>query len=563
MGALQWRTMNWPRTLRIPAIAVSVEWLVLGSAAYWTVVGNRAFLASALEGRPADQLGTWPLAAALVAIVAGLHILFLTPLATRWSIRPLLALLTVITAATTYHMAAYGVVFDPPMLRNILHTDAPEALELLSPSWAAHMALYAGLPLIVLARVRVTRPPWRRAALARSALWMVALMVVVASGLSVFQPLASLMRNRPELRYQITPANVLWSAGRVLVADARGAARPRQAIGLDATRGPSWSGRSRPLVLVLVVGETARAANWGLNGYARQTTPRLATLPVVNFPDVVACGTSTEVSLPCMFAPVGRRDYDADRIRGQESLLHVLARAGATIDWRDNQSGCKGVCEGLPADTVAARAPDRCQGERCLDEGLIDDLDQRLARAAGTEVWVLHMLGNHGPSYFRRYPAAFARHTPACADDDLSRCGVDEIVNAYDNALLYTDHVLATAIERLSAHADAVDSALLYVSDHGESLGERGLFLHGAPYAIAPDVQTHVPMVAWASGGFEHAAGLKAGCLRPALQAAAGRTVRHDHLFHTVLGLLDVRTSLHEPDWDMVAGCRMPMSDPR
>ena len=165
------------------------------------------------------------------------------------------------------------------------------------------------------------------------------------------------MRNHHELRYLVTPANLLWSTGAVLSADARGATRPRKPVGLDARPGGSWTSRTRPLVVVLVVGETARAANWGLSGYARQTTPELAKAGVANFPDVTSCGTNTETSLPCMFAPVGRRHYDEAHIRGEQSLLHVLARAGVGIDWRDNQSGCKGVCDGLPAETVDVHDP--------------------------------------------------------------------------------------------------------------------------------------------------------------------------------------------------------------
>jgi lipid A ethanolaminephosphotransferase len=369
------------------------------------------------------------------------------------------------------------------------------------------------------------------------------------------------MRNHKEVRYLITPANYLWSLANLGVGEVRGAAKPREAIGLDAAPGPSWAARTKPMVVILVVGETARAASWGLSGYARQTTPQLAALDVVNFPSVQACGTHTEVSLPCMFAPVGRRAYDESRIRGQESLLHVAHRAGVAVHWRDNQSGCKGVCDGLPGDTVSqVNAPGLCGDGRCLDEGLVHDLDQRLDGAKGTQLWVMHMLGNHGPAYFRRYPPSFARFQPECREDDLHRCSVEQIVNSYDNALLYTDHVLATAIAKLRAHAAEVDSALVYVSDHGESLGERGMFLHGMPHAIAPDVQTHVPMVMWFSPGFERAAGFETGCLRPLLQREAPGPIAHDHLFHTVLGLLDVRTRIAEPAWDLSAGCRTGMA---
>ena len=548
-----------PLRQRRPAFTVdaTVEQLVLFASLFWALSANRAFLSAALQGRSLGDPSAWGFGAAMFVLAVALHGVLLSLVANRWTVKPLLVVLTLATASASYYMGAYGVYLDPSMLRNVLRTDVKEARELLGAQWLLHMALYAGLPLLLLWRVRIVNRPWLRATGVRLATLLAGAAVLAVVVMAVFQPLASLMRNRKEVRYLITPANYLWAIGSVAVGDARGAAQPRQPIGLDAAPGPSWAGRRKPLVVVVVVGETARAANWGLNGYARQTTPQLAQLPVLNFGQVKACGTNTEVSVPCMFAPVGRRDYDEARIRAQESLLHVVARAGVAVQWRDNQSGCKGTCDGLPSDAVsAANAPGLCSGDHCLDEGLVHDLDQRLTSARGTNLWVLHMLGNHGPSYWRRYPPAFARFQPECRDDDLRRCSAEQITNSYDNALLYTDHVLASALAKLQAHAREVDVALLYVSDHGESLGERNLFLHGVPYAIAPDVQTRVPMVMWFSDGFERAAGLASGCLRPALQQQAARPVAHDHLFHTVLGLLDVRTQLHAPAWDLTDGCR-------
>lgn len=549
------------RPAEIPAtrwtVELGPETLLVGASLFWALSANRTFFSAALQDQAPGPATAWALGAGLFLGVLALHTLLLALLATRWTVKPLLALLTVLAAAGSYFPQTYGVVLDPSMLRNVLHTQPAEAGELLTPDLALHMALYAGAPLLLLWRVRLRRRPWPRALAARAGLIAASLAVTVGAVLAIYQPLASLMRTHKTLRYLVTPANVVWSLASAAAADARGAAGPREPIGLDAAPGASWAARRKPMVVLLVVGETARAANWGLNGTPRQTTPQLAQLPVVNFPDVRACGSDTETSLPCMFAPVGRRDYDEARIRGQQSLLHVAARTGVAVHWRDNQTGCKGVCEGLPADRVDARlAPGLCDEGRCLDEGLLADLDTRLAKASGTQLWVLHMLGNHGPAYHRRYPRAFARFQPECRDDDLRRCTPEAIANAYDNALLYTDHVLASAIHRLQAHADQVDSALIYASDHGESLGEHGLFLHGLPYAIAPAEQLQVPMLAWTSAGLERAAGLDAGCLRPALQRQATGPVAHDHLFHTLLGLLDVHTRLHDPAWDLSARCR-------
>ena len=539
---------------RLFTISATVEQLLFVASLFWLLAANRLFFASALRERTLTEPATWGFAAALAVLVLAIHFLLLGLVANRWSVKPLLAVLIVVTALASFYMQSFGVYLDPTMVRNVLKSDVAEARELISWPLVLHLLLYAGLPLLLLSRVRIRNRPLAKALLWRVAALALAAVAAVGALLSIFQPFASLMRNHKEMRYLITPSNYLWSAAAVGMAEAKGAAAPRQPLGLDAQQGPSWAQQARPRLLVLVVGETARAANWGLNGYARQTTPQLAARSdVISFTKVSSCGTNTETSLPCMFAPIGRRDYDEARIRGSESLLHLLARAGVDVHWRDNQSGCKGVCEGLSQDMVVElNPPGLCKDGRCLDEGLLVGLEERLAKAKGTQLLVMHQLGNHGPSYFRRYPDAFARFQPACQSDDLRKCSREEIVNAYDNALLYTDHLLAQLIGKLQAAAGKVDSAVVYVSDHGESLGESNLFLHGMPYAIAPAVQTQVPMLMWFSGGWRTSAGLDEACLRQ----RAAEPAAHDHLFHSLMGLLDVRSAVYAPDYDLSRTCR-------
>jgi lipid A ethanolaminephosphotransferase len=541
-------------SFRSRPVGVPSEWVLLAVSLLWALTCHRPFFTAALQGRSWGDPSTWGFTAALCVGLLALNFVVLALLCHGRLFKPMLAVLLVVAAGSTHFMQAFGVYLDPSMLRNALRTDVGEARELLSLGFAARLLLQAVLPIALLWVVTLRERTWGRV-LGLRLLWIVGgLVLLVGTVLAVFQPFSSLMRNHKEIRYLITPTNVLWSAGSVVAQDLKGAAKPRQPIGLDAQPGPQLQARARPVVLVVVVGETARAANWGLNGYTRQTTPELAKIPaLVNFRQVTSCGTNTEVSVPCLFAPVGRRDYDEAMIRGSESLLHVLKRAGVGVLWRDNQSGCKGVCEGLPSeDVLQQNPPGLCSDGRCLDEALLLGLDERLAQAKGTQVLVMHQLGNHGPSYFRRYPQAFAQFQPACQHDDLRQCSPAEIVNAYDNVLLYTDHVLASLIARLQARSSEVDSAVVYVSDHGESLGESNLFLHGLPYAIAPDVQKQVPMVMWFSEGLTRSAGIDTDCLR----RRAAQPAAHDHLFHTVLGLVDVRTALYAPEWDLLRGCR-------
>jgi len=415
------------------------------------------------------------------------------------------------------------------------------------------LLLYAGLPLWVLSRIRLQSRSIGRALLVRAG-WL-ALAFVIAGGaiFASFQDIASLMRNNRELRFLVTPANYIYSLTQVARSQAKEVNRVREPVGADAVPGAGWGGRPKPVVMVMVLGETARAANWGLSGYGRQTTPELAQRDVINFAKVTACGTNTEVSVPCLFSVDGRRNYDEDRIRNSESLLHVIKRAGFRVVWLDNQSGCKGTCDGLdtwrPSTTTT---PKLCNGDNCLDEALLIGARQIAEGSRDNLVLVMHQLGNHGPAYFKRYPAEFRKFTPTCDSSDLGRCTREEVVNAYDNALLYTDHALAQTIDFLKSQQATHDTAMIYVSDHGESLGERGLFLHGVPYSIAPDVQLEVPMVMWFSPGYASSFSLRTDCLRQRAQQPA----THDNLFHTVLGLLDISTRVRDRQMELGEACR-------
>ena len=532
---------------------LSVETLIALVVVYLLATANGPFWRAALEGRTPGDWRTWAFGAALAALMGGLYFIVLGLLSNRWTVRPLLALLLLVAASSSYYMERYGVFLDRAMIRNVLATNVAEARELINLGMVLHIAVFGVLPAAALwwPHLKERRP--LRAVAQRAGWMLVAAVVAVGAILPVFADFASLMRNRKEVRHLVTPGNAVAAlAGNLLGRSAR-ARGPLTVVGADAQLAPGWKERQRPMLFVLVVGETARAQNFGLNGYERNTTPQLAARGVVNFPNAWACGTSTEVSVPCMFSPFGRRLYDEDKIRSHESLLHVLARAGLPVQWRDNQSGCKGVCEGLPVVQLdRANVPDLCPNGACRDEILLHGMDQVLADARGNLFVVMHQLGNHGPAYYRRYPPAFRQFTPACESDDLRQCTPAQIRNAYDNALLYTDHVLGQVIDFLRARQDRFDTAMLYLSDHGESLGEAGLYLHGVPYSLAPDVQLRVPMVAWFSPGFQRSFGLDEGCLR---QVAAKRRTGHDDLFHSVLGLLDVRTSAYEASQDLFASC--------
>lgn len=532
-----------------------VETLLALAVAYLIALGNGSWWSAAAAGRSPGDPATWLFVGACFVLLAAAHFLVLALVANRFTVKPLLALLVVATAAASWFMQSYSILLDPSMLQNVLRTDWHETRDLLTWGMAGYVLLWCTPPLVVVAWVRIERRPVARAVLFRAAAVTAAAVLTAGAALLVSKDLVPMMRNQHELRYRITPGNLVYSLGRNLLRDAAAVAGPRRVVGADARRVAPATPVQRPRVFVLALGETARAANFSLLGYGRETNPELSRLDLLRFRDVTACGTSTEVSVPCMFSPYGREDYDEQLIRQSEGLLHVLRHAGLQVRWRDNQSGCKGVCDAPGVDyrkMDAALAPELCRDGECLDEILVRALEQDLESVTGDTVIVLHMMGNHGPAYYRRYPPPFRRFTPDCETAELRECPREAVVNSYDNAILYTDHVLAEAVAALDRASARLDTALLYVSDHGESLGETGLYLHGVPYAIAPDTQTRVPMLMWLSPRFVADEGVRLDCV----QSRAAQPLSHDNLFHSVLGVLDVQTSAYLPQRDLFSGCR-------
>ncbi len=227
--------------------------------------------------------------------------------------------------------------------------------------------------------------------------------------------------------------------------------------GADAFRVSTAALDKPKSVTIVVIGETARADHFSLNGYARETNPQLAKVPgLLNFDQVHSCGTDTAQSLPCMFSGVGRANFSSDIALRQEGLLDVLQRAGVGVLWRENQAGCKGVCARVPTETLTdSKLPEFCGEGECHDTILLDGLEAKIAALDRDGVIVLHMMGSHGPAYSKRYPKMFEFFTPACQESQFSRCANQEIVNAYDNTIRYTDHVLAQLIELLAKNRNS------------------------------------------------------------------------------------------------------------
>ncbi|WP_221180009.1 phosphoethanolamine transferase [Salinisphaera orenii] len=535
--------------LALPRPESGTAGLTLAVAAFLAIFLNSAFWKAVIAAADIGMARNLGFGLSLAAAMLAFFVLLVSLFGLRYLFKPAIVVLLFIASLASYFMNVYGVVIDDTMIHNVLETDSGEASGLLSARLIGHLLLTAVLPsLVVLAwRIRY-RPFWRELGI-RALTVTLAVGVLGVSVYAHYKDFSLVLREHRELRYLINPTYPLYAAVDTAMQTAEAANTPVAPLGRDAHQ-QRPVGTSRRVV-VLVVGETARAANFSLNGYARDTNPRLAKRDLINFPEFSSCGTSTSVSVPCMFSRLDRGDYDEYEARHTEGLLDVLAHAGVEVLWRDNNSGCKGVCARVPSEDLSnADDPALCGDGECHDEILLQGLQDRIDGAKGDLLVVLHQQGSHGPEYYKRYPDRFERFTPVCSSNLPQDCDRQAIINAYDNTIVYTDHVLDQIIGLLEqdARQNQDATALLYLSDHGESLGENGLYLHGFPYALAPAVQTHVPALAWFSSEF----GLDRGCLT----RIAGNPYSQDNLFDSVLGLFAVRTSVYKPDADIFGQCR-------
>jgi lipid A ethanolaminephosphotransferase len=539
-----------------PTVAVHPLRLVLLCALWLAVMGNLP-LWQALSQLPETANARGLLFGVMFCIaIAGANAAFLGLLAWRGLLKPAIVVLLMVTALSTHYMFVYHVVIDRTMLLNVFNTDVREVRDLLSWRLAGTLLVLGVLPAIWFWRKPVRRVGWLGQAIVNLLTVLGGLVLAVAAVLPVFQDFSSTMRNHPQLRFLINPLNSAWAGGSILTKSGARASKEILPIGQDARLGASYATQARPPLLLLVVGETARAGNFGLNGYERPTTPRLAGENLASFRNAWSCGTNTAASVPCMFSHLGKAGYEG-RKSNYENLMDVLQRAGLAVLWIDNQSGCSGPCERIPnVNTSHDKDAAFCDGGECHDEVMLSGINERIAalpaerRAKGVVV-VMHQMGGHGPAYYKRVPAAFKTFKPECASNALQDCAREQVVNAYDNTIVYTDHFLATAIGWLKTQAQQSEPAMMYVADHGESLGENNLYLHGLPYSIAPDVQKRVPWITWMSPAFEQRSKVTTACLKQRLD----QKLSHDNYFHSVLRLMDVQTALYQPALNMFAAC--------
>ena len=516
-------------------------WLV---SLYLVIAFNGLFLFNTLEAASKPEHVNWLFIASVPFFLLALTAMVLSWLSLITFVKPVLLTSIVVSSLLFYATLNYGVIFDKSMLQNILETNSGEAFSYLNVQVIAFITVLGVLPAYLFCRFKIVGN-FRIRLKSFAFLNVTAFIAVAVIAVPFYKDYASVGRNNRQLTSYITPF-AFYTAGYKYLRD-NYFYPPLPFKVLDKT--PYLLAKQQSSLTIMVVGETARAANFSLQGYDKPTNQYTPKLGVKYFSDVSSCGTATAISVPCMFSRLDRNHYDSRIAQSQENALDIIQRSGVEVTWIDNNSSCKGVCARVNSQTVEpTKSNPLCDGRYCFDEVLVEALAAKLAKShAKHQLIVLHMIGSHGPTYYRRYPEKDSKFLPDCPRSDIQNCSTEQLTNTYDNTIAYTDLVLSKLIKLLQ-NSPADDKALLYVSDHGESLGEKGLYLHGFPYALAPKEQTHVPMLFWSNK-------LADTRFNQCIEQQRNHAFSHDNIFDTLLGLTHVQSTEYHPEQDMFNAC--------
>lgn len=513
---------------------------------------NYAFWVEILEIASDSVQNRFFLGSIFILLVAFIN-LCLSLVSFQYILKPSLLLILFIATFAAYFMNVYGIMIDRSMIRNVLTTDRGDVSELLNIKMLYYVMVFGVIPSLLLLRTEIRSKSFVRELFMVLGAVLTSLAVMVVILVLFYKDYISLGKNYNYLRHLINPVSSIYavvSYAKGSVAGGKVVVRP---IGEDARIEKTWQERGKKNLVILVLGEAARAKNFSLNGYARKTNPFLEKEDILSFTNTSSCGTVSSTSVPCMFSHFDRESFSDSKAERHEGLLDVLSHAGVQVLWRENNSGCKGVCRGVETEDMAGlQVADLCASGECQDMILLQGLQQYINQIGNDTFIVLHQKGSYGPGYSRRSPPGFKTFLPECTTNQLQECRAQELVNAYDNTILYTDYFLAQVIDLLKQNSARFNTSMLYLSDYGESLGEKNIYLHGLPYVIAPDEQKHIPFILWFSDSFPGENGIDKGCL----QKKVDDKVSHDNLFHSVLGLMEVKTEMYGKDLDIFSGCR-------
>lgn len=433
----------------------------------------------------------------------------------------------VLSGVVAYFIHSFKIVFSPELLNAIYSTDLQEAAEMTSPAMFLWILL-----LIAVSAWMVLH--YRRAGIKVSAYYSIFMLLLFP--IMMFSPIGSFG----------APLNFISASTNYFMDNYYRRHYTPNKLNV-AEIGPVGQSEkiTEGLTVVLVLGESSRADHWSLNGYYRETTPNLAKTPgLVNFPHTASCSNGTNVSVACLLTRATRENLKP--LDTENSFLSLFRKAGFKVFWVSNNNFVREqnfevrqvVYNKTDVDKIfSTNSPasgeftflermfkqNRKEKYSFTDSGLLKYLEDLLAGNKGKTFIVLHTVGSHW-DYYNRYPQSFEKFSPSCRAGSYSACSRESIINTYDNSILYTDYFLSEVIARLKNRK----AVLWYVSDHGELLGERGLWNHLNPDK-GPE-QYHVPMIWWASDSFNRTS----PATRRKIAAKAQSPVSQDNLFHSV-----------------------------
>ena len=469
----------------------------------------------------------------------------------RWLTKPILILTVSVSALIFYATVTYGIVFDYGMVQNTLETDTAEAFSYLNIYAIGFFIIFGALPSWIIYSTKLTYQPFFKELLSRLKLLSSSVLLVFIIAAIFYSNYASVGRNNREVTKYIVPYAMIDASYKFV---RNHYFYPPLKFKVLDTAPSIVRDNNKKHVTVMVLGETARAMSFSLNGYEKPTNQYTEKQGVVSFSNVTSCGTATAVSVPCMFSRLNKDNYHKRIATAQQNVVDIIHLAGADVLWISNNNGsCKGVCTRVKNAQIATdKSNPLCDGEYCYDEALLAPLRAKLNNLSHENTLiVLHMIGSHGPTYYKRYPKDKQLFTPDCQRSDIQNCSHEELLNTYDNTIAYTDFVLSKVITEMSVLAaeESIETSVLYVSDHGESLGEKGVYLHGLPYTFAPDEQTHIPMIYWADN---QQTDVNLNCLNQMSDAP----LSHDNVFDTLLSIMSIRSKAYINDNDSFINCK-------
>ena len=476
-------------------------------------------------------------------VLYALIVFLLNLVNTKYTLKPILVLVFILSSLAAYTMDTFQVVINDIMIQNIMETDTGEASDLLTLKVVIYFLVLGVLPSLLVILAKVEYGSFKKELISRIKVFILSLLVIFLTILAFSKFYTSFFREHKPLRYYTNPTYYIYSIGKYVHRKYLVKPIPFKHLGLDAK---VESTTKKPKLVIMVVGEAARAADFSLDGYKRDTNPNLIKLKdLINFGNVYSCGTETAVSVPCMFSRLSRSDYKDAKAKAMDTVIDVLSHAKVNLLWKDNNSDSKGVATRIKnyIDVKNMKDPKYCENGECYDMILLKGLQKFVDSHKGDIFIVLHQKGSHGPAYYKRVPKSFEKFKPICKSKQLEKCTKEEIKNSYDNTILYTDYFLSQVVKFLKNNSKTHATAMLYMADHGESLGENGIYLHSMPYFIAPDYQKHIGAMMWLSDDFKK--------YRDELEKRKDEKFSQDNLFDSILGIMDIKTKVYDKKLDV------------